>query len=372
MQKFILIVSFIIALTYQTVYAFETKAQYAILMDYDTQIILFEKEAHTKMAPSSMSKMMTAYIAFEHLKSGQVKLTDVFPISEKAWRMGGTRMFIPLDAKVTFEDLLKGLIIQSGNDAAVAIAEILMGSEDEFANAMNETAKKLGMNESNFTNATGWPADDNYSSCYDLALLAYHTIKDFPEYYPYYAEKEFIYNGIKQGNRNGLLYRDIGADGLKTGHADDAGYGLTASVKRGDRRIIAVVNGLVSNKERTHEIEQLVNYGLMNFTKVKVAERNQIIDKLQVVNGGAQEVDIIVPLEIIFIMPKSQSKNIKTFTHYNTPIGAPVAAGDKLGELIVENTDTKQKMTYPLVAKESIEKANFYNRVKNNFKSFFK
>lgn len=370
MQKFILIISFILALS-QSSNAFETKAKYAILMDYDTQVVLFEKEAHTKMAPSSMSKMMTAYIAFEHLKSGQIKLTDSFPISEKAWKMDGTRMFIPLGDQVSFENLLKGLIIQSGNDAAVAIAEILMGSEDEFASLMNETAKKLGMNETHFVNATGMPADDNYSSCYDLALLAYHTIKDFPEYYHYYAQLDFTYNGIKQGNRNGLLYRDIGADGLKTGHADEAGYGLTASVKRGDRRLIAVVNGLPSNKERTAEMEQLVNYGMMSFVQVKLAGANQIIDKLPVVDGKVEEVDLITLQEISFIVSKNQSKNIKTSVRYNIPIIAPINAGDKLGELIVEVPDSQQNVIYSLVAKDSIEKANFIDRIKNNLKSFF-
>ena len=250
--------------------SFETKANYAYLIDYDTRSVLFEKDAFVHMAPSSMSKMMTAYIAFEELKAGHIKFDDIINTSEKAWRMGGTRMFIPLKAQVSFEDLLKGLVIQSGNDAAVAIAENIGGNEEEFADRMNNTAKKLGMNDTHFTNATGWPEDNNYSCAHDLAILAIRTIQDFPEYYHFYAQTEYTFNKIKQGNRNGLLYRNMGADGLKTGHADEAGYGLTASVKKGDRRLIAVVNGLKSNKERTIETESLVNYGLANFTNLNI------------------------------------------------------------------------------------------------------
>ncbi len=367
MQKFIL--TSIILLFSQFAFSFETEAKYAILMDYNTKTILFEKEANTQMAPSSMSKMMTAYIAFEHLKAGQVKMDEQFPISERAWKMGGTRMFIPLDAIVSFEDLLKGLIIQSGNDAAVAIAEILMGSEEEFANKMNETAKKLGMNNSHFTNATGWPDENNYSCSYDLAILAYHTIKDYPEYYHYYAEKEFTFNGIKQGNRNGLLYRNIGADGLKTGHADDAGYGLTASVKRGERRLIAVVNGLKTNKDRTTQTEALINYGMMNFTNVKLADQGQTVEKIKVSNGKTKEVELIVPEAIILTLSKTQSKNIKTILHYQAPVIAPIAAGAHLGDLIVEG-DFGSK-SYPLIAKDSIEKASFIDRIQMNLAALF-
>lgn len=369
MQKLIIVSIFLIVSSIAN--AFETEAKYAILMDYDSKAILFEKESQTQMAPSSMSKMLTAYIAFEHLKSGQVKLEDMFPISEKAWKMEGTRMFIPLNAKVSFEDLLKGLIIQSGNDAAVAISEILMGSEEEFANTMNETAKKLGLTNSHFTNATGLPDTNNYSCAQDLAIIAYHSIKDFPEYYHYYSEKEFTYNGIKQGNRNGLLYKDIGADGLKTGHADDAGFGLTSSVKRKDRRLIAVVNGLPSNKVRTAEMEKLVNYGMMNFVKVQIAEKGQIIEQAQVANGNKSEVSLITDNEINFIIPKSEVKNIKTTIRYNTPLTAPIASGDQLGELIIESPSV-HGVTYKLVAKEDVGKASFIQRIKNSINDIFK
>ena len=365
-----LIFTGIILLLSQFSFGFETPAKHAVLIDYDTQTILFEKEAYEKMPPSSMSKLMTAYIAFESLKADQVKLEDTFPISEKAWKIGGSRMFIPLKAKVSFEDLLKGLVIQSGNDAAVAISEILMGSEEEFANKMNETAVKLGMKNSNFTNATGWPDDNNYSCTHDLAILAYHTIKDFPEYYKYYSEKEFTYNSIKQENRNGLLYRDIGADGLKTGHTEAGGFGLAASVKRGDRRLIAIVNGLKSNKERTSASEMLINYGIMSFSNVKVAHKNQVIEKIKVSNGKVKEITLVAATDIILTLSKSEAKQVKTKIHYHTPAIAPFKTGTHLGELIVEIPNHENK-TYPLVAQHAVEKANFFEKIQHNFGSIF-
>jgi serine-type D-Ala-D-Ala carboxypeptidase (penicillin-binding protein 5/6) len=368
MQK--LIITSLIFIISQTAFAFNSNAKYAVLMDYDTKTILFEKEAYTRMAPSSMSKMMTAYIAFENLQSGQVKLDELFPISEKAWRMGGTRMFIPLNSHVSFENLLKGLIIQSGNDAAVAIAEILMGNEEEFVEKMNETAKRLGMNRTNFTNASGWPDENNYSCAYDLAILGAKTIEDFPQYYHYYAQKEFVYNDIKQGNRNGLLYRNIGADGLKTGHADEAGYGVTASVKRQDRRLIAVVNGLKSNKERTIEAEALLNYGLMNFTNVKILDKNHPIEKIKVSNGIVKELNLISPSTIIMTIPKSEAKHLKIRINYHSPIIAPVDIMQKLGEIEVETANMGKK-TYPLFSSSDVNKAGFIQRIEENFKSLF-
>ena len=373
MHKYIKLKSLAISLCLSVSFvasAFETKAQYAVLIDYDTKYVLFEKEAHTAMAPSSMSKMLTTYIAFEALKDGQVKLEDMYPISEKAWRMEGTRMFIPLNAQVSFEDLLKGLIIQSGNDAAVALAEILAGSEEEFAVKMNETAKKLGMNESHFTNASGLPMDDNYSTPYDLATLAIHTINDFPEYYHYYSQTEFTYNKIKQGNRNGLLYRNIGADGLKTGHADDAGFGLTASVKKGNRRLIAVVNGLKTNKERTIETEALINYGLANFVNVNVVEKGHVFEKIKVSNGEAKEIEMISPESIVLVTLKRNIKQIKAKINYKSPIIAPIKAGDVIGELVVEIPDAEM-MKFPLVSKIAVEKAGLWGRIQGNLSSMF-
>jgi serine-type D-Ala-D-Ala carboxypeptidase (penicillin-binding protein 5/6) len=368
MRKFLL--CSLIILVSQMSFAFDTKAKYAILMDYDTGTVLFDKKAYVQMAPSSMSKMMTAYIAFEQLKAGNVKLEDKFPISERAWRMGGTRMFIPLNARVSFEDLIKGLLVQSGNDAAVSIAEILMGSEEEFTYKMNEVAQNIGMKNSNFTNATGWPDKNNYSCAYDLAILALNIIKEFPEYYGYFSQTEFTFNGIRQVNNNGLLYRNIGADGLKTGYAEDAGYGLTGSVKRGDRRLIAVVNGLATTKERTMVAESLMKYGMMNFTKVVLARKDQVIEKIKVSNGKSKEVELVSAEDIILIVPRREEKQIKTTLNYNTPVISPVQANDEIGSLVVESSSIGSQ-TYPLVAKTTIEKANIFDRIQNNLSRLF-
>lgn len=367
MQKFILI-SFVL-LWNQLAFSFETQANQAILMDYNTKEILFEKEAYTHMPPSSMSKMMTAYVVFEALKAKQVTLEDKFRTSEKSWRTGGTRMFIPLNAEVKLEDLLKGLIIHSGNDAAVAIAEMIGGSEEEFVSLMNETAEKLGMNETHFANATGLPDENNYSTAYDLAILAARTISDFPEYFPYYAETNFTYNNIEQGSKNGLLYRNIGADGLKTGYTDKAGFGLTGTVKKGNRRLIVVVNGLKSNSARTNEAEAILNYGLANFTNVTIANKNQIIETIKVSNGDKKTIELIAANDIAYTIAKKDLKLIKAKIRYNSPAIAPIKEGETLGHIIVETN--KETKTYPLIAKNSIQKSSFIGRIGDNLSSIF-
>ena len=367
MQKFIL-VSFLL-LWNQIALGFETKANQAILIDYNTKEIIFEKEAHTQMPPSSMSKMMTAYVAFEALKSGQITLDEEFRTSEKSWRMEGTRMFIPLHSRVKFEDLLRGLIIHSGNDAAVSIAEMIGGSEEEFVSLMNEAAEKLGMNNTHFANATGLPDKDNYSTAYDLAILAERTISDFPQYYPYYAETRFTYNKIQQGNKNGLLYRNIGADGLKTGYTDKAGFGLTGSIKKGNRRLIVVVNGLKSNHDRTNEAESLISYGLANFINITIARKDQVIEAVKVSNGDKKTVEMITTKDAIFTLAKKDLKTLKAKIRYNSSVIAPIKEGDTMGQIIIEtNIGTK---TYPLVAKSSVSKSNFIGRIGNNLSSFF-
>lgn len=366
-----IIIASIILFLGQIAYSFETEAKYAVLMDYDTKTILFDKAAETRMAPASMSKVMTAYIAFEYLKSDQITLDEKVLVSENAWKMGGTRMFIPLNSLVSYENLIKGLIIQSGNDAAVAIAENLAGSEAEFAEKMNETAHKLGMTNTNFTNASGWPDKNNYSSMKDLAILAYHTIKDFPEYYHYYAQTEFTFNNIKQGNRNGLLYRNMGADGLKTGHSDESGYGVVTSIKRNGRRLISVVNGLKSNKERTNQVEKLMNYGITNFVNIKIADAGQPLEKILVNNGKQKDIELVSPEDIILTVKRSESRGIKTKFHYFAPATAPIEEGANLGEILIEGPSSLVRRSYPLVAKTKVDKANFMDRIQSNFLKIF-
>ncbi|MEK9848811.1 MAG: D-alanyl-D-alanine carboxypeptidase family protein, partial [Rhodospirillaceae bacterium] len=231
----------------------ETKARHALMIDMETNAVILEKAADEPMPPASMSKLMTIYMVFEKLKAGKLNLKDRFIVSEKAWRKGGSKMFVRVNRRVSVKDLLRGIIIQSGNDACIVIAEGLAGSEEAFAEEMNGKAAEIGLKNSQFKNATGWPAEGHYMSARDLATLSSKLIKDFPDYYPMFAEKSFRYSKIKQGNRNPLLYRRGGADGLKTGHTEASGYGLTASAQREGRRLLLVVNGLNSSRERASE-----------------------------------------------------------------------------------------------------------------------
>ena len=245
--------------------AYETSAGQAILVDANTGTVLFEKNADEITFPSSMTKLMTIYLVFAHLADGSLHLDDELPVSEKAWRMQGSKMFVEVGTSVRVEDLLRGVVVQSGNDATVVLAEGLAGSEEAFAVEMTEMAQELGMTNSVFRNASGWPDPDHVSSARDLAILAQRTIEDFPQYYHYYAEEVFVWHDIEQHNRNPLLYNTPGADGLKTGHTEAAGYGLTASAERDGRRLILVVNGLASTQERASEGQRLIEYGFREF-----------------------------------------------------------------------------------------------------------
>ena len=269
------------------VQAIETSAKQAILIDNATGAVLFEKDADMLMEPSSMSKIMTIYMIFERLADGSLKLDDTLPVSEKAWRKGGSKMFVKVGDRVSVEDLLRGIIIQSGNDATIVIAEGLAGDEKSFAAEMTDRARELGLESSMFTNASGWPDEDHRVTARDMALLAKLTIENFPQYYGYYAELEFIYNGIRQGNRNPLLYKNMGADGLKTGHTVNAGYGLTASAIRDGRRLILVINGLGSASGRSREAERLIEFGFREFSNYALFEAGEAIGEADVWLGDA-------------------------------------------------------------------------------------
>ena len=280
-NKFFLLVSGVSMLGIASANAFETKALNAILMDYETGEYIFTKNHEEMIAPASMSKLMTVYVLLSKIKDGEVSLDDLYLVSENAWRKGGaasggSTMFLKIGQEVRVEDLIKGIIIQSGNDACIVVAENLAGSEEEFASLLNETAEKIGLKNANFKNSTGLPHPEHKISVEDLAKLARHIIKEFPEFYHFFKQKEFTYNGIKQGNRNPLLYSLKGADGLKTGHTDEAGFCLTGSVVRGDRRLIEVMAGLSSNKERSEETESLMTWGFANFDNFKFFNKNQI------------------------------------------------------------------------------------------------
>jgi len=355
--------------------AFETKAKNAILMDFETGTYLFTKDHQEKIAPASMSKLMTVYILLSKIKEGEISLEDTFTVSEKAWKKGGassggSTMFLKIGQDVSVEDLLKGILIQSGNDACIVVAENIAGSEEEFAEMMNETAQKMGLKNAHFENATGLPHPKHRISPEDLAILARHIIKDFPEYYPIFKQKEFTFNGIKQGNRNPLLYSLPGADGLKTGHTDEAGYCLTASVKRGNRRLIEVVTGLSSNKERSEESESLMTWGFSNYENYTLYKKNQILAEIPVWYGTIEKIEAVAPEDIVRTIKKSTKNKYSAKLVYKSPLKAPIFKGDKVGEIhLIYGDSVKEKI--PLVAKGDVAKMGFINRFFANLKYFF-
>ncbi len=342
--------------------AIETPAKQAVLIDYQTGQVLFEKNADERMTPSSMSKMATVYLAFQRLKEGRLSLEDTFPVSEKAWRKQGSKMFVALNSRVKAEDLLRGIIVASGNDACIVLAEGLSGTEDAFGRELTDLAQKLGMKGTNLVNSSGWPDPNHYSTARDLATLATATIRNFPEYYPYYAEKNFVYNGIKQGNRDPLLYKDTGADGLKTGHTEEAGYGLTASAIRNGRRLIMVVNGLNSMKERASESEKLMDYGFREFNNYQLFTANSTVGEAPVWLGTEARVPLILKNDVTVTMPIKSRKGMVVKTIYESPIQAPIEQGARIATLRIEVPD-RPVMELPLVAGKSVEKLGMVSRL---------
>lgn len=318
----------------------ETPAQHALLMDFDTGAILFEKDAELPMPPASMSKLMTLTLLFEELKDGRVSLDDKFPVSEHAWRTGGagtdgSTMFAELGSSIRVEDLIQGIIVQSGNDACIVVAEALAGSEDAFAQQMTKRAKALGLNNSHFENSTGLPDPEQYMSAHDLATLARHIIKDLPEYYHYFGETEFTWNGIKQHNRNPLLYLGIGADGLKTGHTEASGYGMVGSAIRNGQRLIVVTNGLTSDKQRAEENRRLLEIGFREFKSYDLLAAGAKVDDAEVWGGDAARVPLVVKDPVKVMLLRSSRPGLKVTVRYNGPIPAPITKGQEIGTLNV-------------------------------------
>lgn len=347
--------------------AIETLAREALLMDITTGAILLDKNADDPMPPASMSKLMTLFMVFERLKEGSLSLEDSFPVSENAWRKGGAKsgsstMFLEPGSRVKVEDLIRGIIVQSGNDACIVLAEGLASSEKAFAEEMTQRARMLGMKTSTFHNATGWPDPDHYMTARELAILAKHTIQDFPEYYHYYSEKRFTYNGIRQGNRNPLLYRDIGADGLKTGHTEVSGYGLTASAVRGDRRLILVVNGLPSVKDRSRESERLIEWGFREFDNYKLFSANDAVVDADVWLGEEQMVPLVIDKDLVITMPRKARRDMKVAVTYEGPLPAPIAKGQVLAKLVVSAPDMNN-IEVPLVAGRDVGQLGLIGRL---------
>ena len=353
--------------------ALETIAREAILVDATTDAVLLEKNADAPMAPASMSKMMTVYMAFERLRDGRLSLDEAFSVSETAWRKGGAKsgsstMFLEPGTRVKVEALLRGIVVQSGNDASIVIAEGLSGSEMAFADEMTLRGRALGLRDTTFTNATGWPDPDHLTTARDLAILAKRTIQDFPEYYHYYSERSFTYNDIRQGNRNPLFYKDLGADGLKTGHTAASGYGLTASVARGDRRLILVLNGLPSIKTRARESERLIEWGFREFGNYRLLKAGEEVTEADVWLGENPTVPLLVKSDLLITLSRKSRRQMKVIVTYEGPVPAPIRSGDDVAKLVVTAPDV-EPVTVPLVAARDVPQLGLFGRLGAALKS---
>ncbi len=326
----------------------DTAAKWAIVLDFNTGATLLDKEADTPMPPSSMTKLMTAYIVYSMLKSGRLQLTQELPVSEKAWRMQGSKMFVPLNGTVKVEDLIRGMIVQSGNDACIVLAEGIAGSEEQFVELMNARAKEMGLQAANFRNCTGWPDPEQRMSCRDIATVARRLITDFPEYYRYDSEKSFKYNNISQDNRNTLVQKGI-ADGLKTGHTDAGGYGLVASAQRSGRRVIVVVNGCTSMHQRGEEGERLLEWSFREFENVTLFTAGDTVDNAKVWLGSSAIVPLVGGRDLVLTMPRQWRRSAKISVEYPSPIPAPISRGDVVGKLMVSGQGVPS-MDVPLLA----------------------
>ena len=373
MNKIIKKISFVILLTLfftNNSFSFDIKARTAILQDFSSGKILFEKEPDREIYPASMTKIMTSIIAFDLLKNGELNLDDTFVVSEKAWKLstaGYSSMFIMVGDDVSVEDLLKGIIVASGNDACVALAEGIAGTEEQFAILMTEKAFEIGMTNTNFSNASGINDPDNYSTVKDILIMSNYLIKNFPDYYTYFKETDFTWDRtggdpITQGNRNPLLYKNIGADGIKTGYLAVERYSLASSVKKNERRLIAVASGFNTKNDRSRQSLKLLTWGLTNFDLVKVSSKNKSLAKLDVWLGKNATVDVYTKDDVFQTIKKARKKNMKVLIDYDGPIEAPIEKNQKLGELKIFFKD-EILSTYNVYALTEVKKVNLFTRI---------
>ena len=341
-----------------------------MLQDFASGRVLAEHNAHGRLEPASLTKMMTAYVVFAELQQGSISLEDDVLVSEKAWKMPGSRMFIEVDKQVRVEDLLKGVIIQSGNDASVALAEYVAGDESTFSALMNQHAKRLGMTGTNYVNSTGLPDPEHYTTATDLALLARALIMDFPELYKWHAVKSFTHNDITQDNRNSLLWRDESVDGIKTGHTESAGYCLVASAVRNDMRIISVVLGTSSTKARTQQTQALLNYGFRFFETHKLYEAGDALTSVRVWKGDRQELELGVRSDLYITIPKGQYDNVQAKLDLMRKIEAPVVSGESYGTVTL-TLGEKEVASRPLVALESVAEGGLWDQMSDSVQLWF-
>ncbi len=348
---------------------FDVNARTAIVQDYLSGKILFEKDADRQIFPASMTKIMTSIIAFDLLKSGELSLDDKFLVSENAWRLsqaGYSSMFIMVGDEITVENLLRGIIVSSGNDACIALAEGIAGTEEEFAIMMTEKAREIGMENTNFSNSSGINAPDNLSTVRDILIMSNYLIKNYPNYYEYYKETEFTWDRtggdpIKQGNRNPLLYKNIGVDGIKTGYLAYEKYSLASTIKRNERRIIAVGSGFKSKNSRSKESLKLLTYGITNFDTINIAKKDEIFDELEVWQGTQKTVKSFINEDVYKTIPKAKKKYLKVSIDYQGPLKAPILKNDKIGKVKITYKD-EQIGEYDLLAFENVKRQNIFAR----------
>jgi len=370
MKKILNIFIFILAIS-GNAQAIETTAKEAILLDYNSNEILFKKNENLKISPASLTKIMTSIIAFELIKKGELKLDEKIIVSTKAWRMsksGYSSMFIMPNDKITVENLLKGIIVASGNDACIALAEGIAGSEESFALMMNEKAKDIGMKNTNFSNSSGIFSESNFSTVEDIALMSSYLIKNYPELYKIYALKTFTWERtggkpISQSNRNSLLFRNSNVDGIKTGHLDDSGYALAASLKNGERRLISVISGTVSNAERTRESLKLLNYALISTDLISIKKNNELL-VADFWNGKINKINLHLKEDVFFTYPKRRSKDLSIAIIGEFPIKKSFKKNDELAKIRIQDKNGFSK-EYPLFASDDYKDINFIKKFIN-------
>lgn len=346
--------------------AVETSAPLAIVIDFNTGAVLYEKNADESVGPASLSKMMTSYLLFESISDGRVSLEDTMPVSEAVWRewvrSEGSKMFLEVGKRIVVEDLIRGIVVQSGNDASDVVAEALAGTEEAFAVEMNRKAVELGMTNSNFQNASGWPAPSQYTTVRDIAVLSAATIRDFPDLYHYYSEKSFKFNAITQGNRNPLLYKDMGADGLKTGYTKESGYGLAGSAERDGRRVIVVVHGMKSVPERGEQAARLIEWAFREWAHYALFDSGETVADIPVWLGSEETVPVVIRDELVVAVQRKTRKKMTVKVVHQEAVPAPIERGQQIATLLVSAPDM-QPVEVPLYAAADIGERGFFGRI---------
>ena len=348
-----------------------TSAKQLLLIDYTTGRVLLEKNADQLMYPSSMTKVVTLYGILKKVRELKISLDTTFPVSEKAWGTGGSRMYVSLNSQVPLHDLLKGIVIQSGNDACIVATEGLSGSEDAFVTELNVIAREMGAKKTRFTNSHGLPDPNHLTTARDLALIARRLIQDFPEYYPLHAQKEFVYNKIKQWNRNVVLSRGIGCDGIKTGYTEGGGYGMIASAIQNGQRLILIANGMSSEKERAKEVTKILTWGFRSYANYSLLKKGQAVRQIPVALGAVDEVSIGVSKDVIITVPRASAQDTKISLEYLSPLVAPLEPGRVIGKAIITNPGLSSSVEVPVIVTQDVNSANFLKKIAGSLSCLF-